>query len=636
MTTTLEPKVDAQPVVETAAAVEVAEAAVVVPETRRRRAPGWWPVLTLGSAVGLWIVALARLNADAVGPYGLVSAFPIVYFAAIGVLSVGFIFALHRGSRMPVLLAHIAVFIIVVHATPAIAYGALRYAWAWKHVGIVDLLHRHHALVPSTPVLPIYQQWPGFFAAATALTEAGGIKSAVSFAAWAPPVFELLDAAALVFLFRGLTDDRRRIALGVWLFLIANWIGQDYFAPQAFGFFLFLVILAIVLRWYRRPDVASKRFRAKSRRDDDVPPEVTKHTVPVPQRRTLALLVVVLMAATVTSHPLTPLMLTAGLAGLTVFRVFDRRWPAIAMFLLTGFWLVTGGHAYTFGNFKVLRAGVGKLGSNVNSNLVNVGKLSPAQHVVANMGRIAVVTMALLALFGMLRRVRRGHFDRAAVLLCIAPVAILAGGSYGGEAIFRVYLFALPFAAFLAAGWFYPDSRQPKRRHTPIGITAVSIVLVTAFMFSYFGKEAWSHFTPGEVRASDIVFSQAPPNSLLIAGTLSYPTQFKNAENFTYVTISNEPLPSIRQVLADPASVLATWMSDPRYAQGYVIITRSQTREANGVGVLPRGALGRVESALLASKQVKVLYHDDDALLVTVVRSSNGTGATTSGRGETP
>src|SRR5204863_3853362 len=127
----------------------------------------------------------------------------------------------------------------------------------------------------------------------------------------------------------------RRIALAVWLFIIANWIGQDYFAPQAFGFFLFLVVLAIALRWYRRPAVASRRWRAKSRRDDDVPVEVVKTDVPVPQRRTLALLVVVLMAATVTSHPLTPLVLTACLAALTIFRVFDRKWPAIAMFLLT-------------------------------------------------------------------------------------------------------------------------------------------------------------------------------------------------------------------------------------------------------------------------------------------------------------
>jgi hypothetical protein len=628
MTTTIDPVLSTTAVALTGSA-EPADAAVAAPVVASPwRVPAWWPMLTLGSALVLWIVALARVDANAIGAYGLVSALPLAYFAALAMLTVGFAFALHRGARLPVMLAHIALFIVFVHATPAIAYGALRYAWAWKHVGIVDLMMRHHALVPSTPVLPIYQQWPGFFAAATVLTESSGLKSAVSFAAWAPPVFELLDAAVLVVLFRGLTDDRRRIGLAVWLFLIANWIGQDYFAPQAFGFFLFLVVLAIVLRWYGSPVVASTRFRAPSRGDAQLRPEVVPPVLPVPQRRSLALMLVVLMAATVTSHPLTPLVLTACLATLTVFRVFDRRWPAVVMFLLTAFWLVTGGHAYTFGNFQVLRAGIGKLGSNVNSNLVNLGALSPAQHLVANMGRLVVVSMALLAVVGLVRRVRRGRFDRAVLLLCVAPAAILGGGNYGGEAIFRVYLFALPFAAFLAAGWFYPDKDFVAKRRTPILVTLVSGVLITAFMFAYFGKEAWSYFTPGEVKAAEIAYSSAPPHSLMIAGTLSYPTQFENAENFTYVNLATEPQQSIHKVLSDPVNVLASWMADTRYKQAYLIITRSQIREADAVGGLPRGALARVERVLLASHQFHVLYHDDDALLLTFDRGPTTSGAT--------
>lgn len=592
-----------------------------------RRIPTWWPMLTIGAALVLWGIALVELNASAVGDFGLVSALPIVYFAALAVLTVGFVFALQRDARMPVMLAHVAVFVLVVHATPALAYGALRYAWAWKHVGIVDLLHRRHALTPGTPVLPIYQQWPGFFAASTALTEAAGLKSALSFAAWGPPVFELLDAAMLVVVLRGLTEDRRRIALAVWFFLIANWIGQDYFAPQAFGFFLFLAVFAIVLRWYRRPVVASTRGRARSRRDEEIPVELVAERVPVAQRRTVALLLVVLMAAMVTSHPLTPLVVCAGLAGLTVFRVLDRRWPAIAMVALTGGWLASGARRYTVGNLKALLSGFGQLSTNVNSNLANLGQLSVAQHFVANMGRLVVATMAMLAVAGLIRRLRRGYFDRAALLLCIAPGAILAGGSYGGEAIFRVYLFALPFAAFLAAGWFYPDKQSVATWRTPVAIAAVSGVLITGFMFAYFGKDSWSYFSPSEVHAADVVFSSAPPNSLLIDGTLSYPTQFEHAERFTYVTLAAEPPQSISKVLADPANVLYTWMSDTRFAQGYLILTQSQFAEAEATGVLPHGSLQRVERLLLASHRFRVLVHSRDAVLFTVDRTPAAIGS---------
>ncbi len=588
----------------------------------RRRLPAWWPIVTLGSALALWIVALVQIDPNRVGDYGLISAMPRVYFAALAVLTIGVAISLHRGGRLPVVLAHATVFVLVVHLTPVLVYETMRYSWAWKHVGIIDLMQRTHRLVPSTPVLPIYQQWPGFFAAATSLTEAGGLRSALAYAGWAPPVFELLDAAVLVVLYRGLTDDRRRIALAVWLFLIANWIGQDYFAPQAFDFFLYLVVFSIVLRWYRRRPQAPGWMRRRLHFRDTDHPEALPRELTASQQRTMALLLVTVMAAMATSHPLTPLVLTAAMWVLAVFRVLKRRWPAILVILFTFGWLVTGARQYTFGNFSALLSGFGQLTSNVNSNLANFGALSPAQRLVADMGRLVVGVMLLLAIAGLVRRFRRGHFDLEVALLCIAPGAILAGGSYGGEAIFRVYLFALPFAAFLAAGLFYTTARTVTSWRTPVAVVAVSAVLLGGFMFAYFGKEAWSRFTPGEVRAASIVFDNAPPNSLLVDGSLSFPTQFANVEHFTYVAIGNEPPQSVRTVLKDPVTVLHGWLADPRYAEGYLIITRSQKADIDATGLLPPGTLDRIENLLLASHQFKVLYHDKDAVVFTVPHST--------------
>jgi hypothetical protein len=56
---------------------------------------------------------------------------------------------------------------------------------------------------------------------------------------------------ALVFLFGGLTRDRRLVWLSCWIFYIANWVGQDYFSPQAFAYLQYLLLLGIVLRWLR-------------------------------------------------------------------------------------------------------------------------------------------------------------------------------------------------------------------------------------------------------------------------------------------------------------------------------------------------------------------------------------------------
>ena len=566
--------------------------------------PRWWPAITAGGALGLWVVSLAQLGSGTVGRFGLVSGLPITYFLALALVVTGTIVAIRRGAHPATVVAHLGLFVLIVHATPAIAYSELRYAWAWRHVGIVDLMQRRHLLVPDTPVLPIYQHWPGFFTAATTFTEASGFRSALSFAAWSPPVFGALDALALAALFATLTTDRRRVALGVWLFLVANWIGQDYFAPQAFSFFLYLVALTIVLRWFRRRRPGASPVRT-----------------PPATRRTLSLLLLAVMAATVVSHPLTPIVLCLSLVGLTVTRALDRRWPAAVMVILTAGWMVTGARDYTFSNLTGLLSGFGRPGSNVGSNLANLNQLSAAQHVVADAGRMVVLVMAVLAGVAFVMQLRRRRVEWVPVVLVVAPLGILAGGSYGGEAVFRAYLFALPFAAFLAAGCFWSAASSRISGPRILAMLAVSLVLLTGFLLAYFGKEAWARFTPAEVRAAARVFDRAPDNSLLIDGTGSSPTQFRHAERFTYVTLAAEPAPSLRKVLDHPARVLASWMSDPRFARGYLIITRSQIAEADGTGSLPPGALRRIRRALVASPRFRVLVENPDALVLTVPTS---------------
>jgi hypothetical protein len=560
----------------------------------------WWTGAAVVVAAVLWVVALVTMGGDPVGKFGLVSGLPVTYFVALGVVVVGIALGLRQDRHWWPIVAAVGVLVVVLHATTALVYPELPYAWAWRHVGVVDLLSRGHVFVPQTPVLPIYQSWPGFFAAATALSESASMSSR-SFAAWAPPVFEVLGAVALAAVLGALTADRRRIGLGVVIFVAANWIGQDYFAPQALAFLLYLVLLAIVLRWFRR--VPQGEF---------VPPRL-----PAPQRRTVSWLLVVVMVALVTSHPLTPIIASLGLLGMLVFRQLDRRWPAILLPVLTLAWLLTGARNYVSENLSGLLSGFGKLGSNVGSNLADVNRLSSAQQTVSNMGRLVVVLVALLAVGGIIRVTRRRRFELVPVLLVVAPGLTLAGGGYGGEGVFRVYLFALPFAAYLAAGVFFPDREVGERWRTTIAITGVVGVLLTGFLFAYFGKDDWARFTPREVRAAERVFAAAPPGALVVTGTPSYPAEFRNAERFTYVSLASEPAGSVRGVLAHPVRELGLWLTDTSFSRAYLIITRSQIAEADETGVLPRGALRRVRDAIVESDRFKVLVDNPDALVVT-------------------
>jgi hypothetical protein len=184
--------------------------------------------------------------------------------------------------------------------------------------------------------------------------------------------------------------------------------------------------------------------------------------------------------------------------------------------------------------------------------------------------------------------------------------------------VFRVYLFALPFAAFLAAGLFYTVRSAVTTWRTPAAILLVSGILISGFMFGYYGKEAWFEFQPSEARAATLVFSSAPKNSNLIDGMAEFPEQFLHQERFSYTTLVNEPPQSLDSVLKDPVNVLHSWLSDPKFAQSYLIITRSQIAEADATGQMPHGSLERIEQLLLASQRFTVLYHDKDAVVFTL------------------
>lgn len=566
-------------------------------------------VLTL--AVACWIWALLTSDVDRIGDYGLLSALTPPFYVALGLLTIGFLPGVRRGASGRFLALYLVAFVAITHVTPVLLYGTLRYAWAWKHVGIVDYLMRTHALDPDLGFLPVYQNWPGFFGLATTLTEAAGLRTALSFASWSPPFFELLNLAAIWVIVSALTDDRRVRWTTCWFFAIGNWVGQNYFAPQAFVYLLYLVVLAIALRSLSKRPAAPRVVRAVIRPLRATVDAVTADAPAAPTLGTV-LVLCVMLAAIATSHPLTPIVMTAALVGLVLFGVLRVRTVPLIMAALTAGWMLTGARTYFASNRDIFR-GFGSFGANFSSNLVQLGQVDPAQRVVSQMGRIQVATIAALALLGLARRIKRGRWDGAAIVLLLAPLVILVGGNYDGEALFRVFLFALPFAAFFVAMLLFPDPEAGGRWITTAFAIGVSAAVIAGFLFAYYGKEAWSYFTPGEVRAAEAVYEQAPPNTLLVEGTRDYPNQFHNPERFVYVAIASEPTRSARRVIERPVAKLAEWLGDQQYRDAYVIITRAQKAQIDALGPLPRGSLDRIEDALLASPRFDVVYHDRDA-----------------------
>jgi GT2 family glycosyltransferase len=578
-------------------------------------------------ALLLWGVSLGRIDLGRISDFGLLPALPWTYYAALGVLTISFAVAL-RASRTPetILALHVVALILIVHATPSIAYGTLRYAWAWKHVGIVDYIQRHGSVDSDIQFLSAYHNWPGFFALTSLYTQLAGFRSALSFASWAPVFFNLLFLGALVVLFRALTRDRRRVWLGAWFFFAANWIGQDYFSPQAYAYFLFLIVVTVGVAWFRLrqpPDAAAvrrvipwrgganwfHRLVSRANRGGRWHADAGQG-----ERGALALLLLLLTVAIASSHQLTPFMTILALGGLVLSQQIRLRSLPALVAAISLAWVAFFAVGFLRGNLYWMVDSVGALTTNANSTLINLAKASYGQRVVADIDRALTLGVWVLGALGFARAYRRGRLDLAAGVLALAPFAMLAVTSYGGEILFRAYFFSLPFMAFLATGLFYPVGRSG-RRLTALATAFVSCALLAGLLVGYYGKERQNHFSKDEVSASRYLYATAPPGSLLVSGVNNYPWAFEHYEEYSYLSLADLSPRDRRHVLAQPADTIAAIARQSRSVCTYVVITSSEKAAVDMTGVMPAGSLERIEHRLAAAPGYRLVLRNPSATI---------------------
>lgn len=542
-------------------------------------------VIVPAAAAILWVVGFLGADPREMGQLGLVSLFNVATGAALVLLLGGFLVGLYRHRPGWVLGTHLVTYLVLIHGTPAVLYGTPRYSWSYKHVGIVDYILRTGGVDPTIAVGDIYHNWPGFFAGSALITSAADEQNALQLALWAPLAFNLMNLVVLRYLFRGLTTDARLVWLATMFFFITNWVGQDYFSPQAMAYLLYLALIGIVLRRTR------------------VQPMLTPF--------------VVLVAAVAVSHQITPMMIVLALFSLVVFRRI-RGWylPVLALVMI-GAWALTGARHYTIPNLQDLSDGVGRPVTNAAETLDKSSSFTGAAELVVWAGRFIVVAAFVLALIGLVRTWRYRK-QWTPLLLMAAPAALVVTTGFGGEVLLRTFLFSAPFIAFLAAA---ACLSRDGTRLAPRGITAAAVMtalLLPAFLLAYYGKERQNYLTPAEVQAAAWVDTHARSGSLLVEGSRNYPNQFLDYEKFTYVPIDREPSDSIHRMLDNPPVVLAEWLDNARYTQAYILISRGQKIAAEDTFSLPPHALDRIEHALRGSSKFRVAYETRDATVFTL------------------
>ena len=234
-------RANVQPVLDVVACHASAAGRLPVDAGGRAWALPAWSGLAVG-ALGLagWLASLSAVRPAGMGDLGLASVLPASAFAGLAAIAAGIALAVARGRRRHGAWAASPGSPRSCTRTAPLIYESLRYSWAYKHVGIVDFIQRTGHVDRGTDVLPVYHQWPGFFGADALATSLAGLPGALGPGhVGATRVRRCSTSARSCSRSRAFTSDRARIvASRPRCSSSAGWVGQEYFSPQAFAFFL--------------------------------------------------------------------------------------------------------------------------------------------------------------------------------------------------------------------------------------------------------------------------------------------------------------------------------------------------------------------------------------------------------------
>ena len=574
-----------------------------------------WPALCALAALlslWLWAGAIGDVNPREINDLGLVSVLPTRVIFALVMLTASFCLLLHRRPlNVPVAVLHLGILIFMLYGMTSFIEEVPRFAVSWRHAGVADYLVQHGSVDPK---IDAYFNWPGFFALAAMFTKLTGFKNPIALAAGAPIYFNLLYLGAVAMIMRSATSDARVVWLGSWIFFISNWVGQDYFSPQALSYFIHLMILGLVLTWFRR-----ERYRSA---DGDAADTALIPSGTAWQRVGLLAVAIILFAAIVPSHQLTPFATVASVIALVVFRRTTARGLYVLMLVLLVTWLSFAAVSYLSGHIARITSDVGNVSGNTTANVSERLTGSPDHLFVIRIRLVMTAGLWGLALLGLTRRLGRGHRDVTFALLAVAPFPLLGLQGYGGEMLLRVYLFSLPFVAFFVASLFYPSLTSRSSWATTGLATLVSLSVLGSFLFARYGNEKVNQFTEQELQVVDQLYNVAPKGALLVAGSVNVPWRSQGYNDYRYLTLTKVAADE-GQSLPRLADLLAA-MRRPREGCAFLILSRSQKTYTDLLGIWPAGTLSRLEQQVFNSPLFAEVYSSDDATIYRLDKNVKG------------
>ncbi len=516
------------------------------------------------------ILGLSRSSTDPTSQIGLLGALSLWWWVGTGVLIVSIAVGCALHTRWA--WAGVIPLVAALHGAPGLLEQHPRFAPAWVHVGFIEHIAVHGTLLN----IDARFRWAGFFAAGALLQRVAGTDDVLWMVRFAPVFYNAVAILLVVVLARrlGATKEQRIVAAAT--FCCLNWVGQDYFSPQAVGSILYLGLMVILVYTFPTDDDRGRSSHLRWLRPEIYP----RHRQELGKNATVAILCVgVLLLAMVSSHQLTPIFAVTAMAGLALVSEIKLRlmWVFCVVALLA--WLSFAAQPYWIGHLNVIFGSVGEVKSIAEANVTSrtPGASSSVERSLVLYSRIilALVTWVGAVAVGVVMWVKR-RTPLVLIVLFFAPFPMLLLQPYGGEMALRVCFFTLAPSAILLSRVAAPSHRNMTARRAG-ALAVIGLLLLPLFVTARFGNEAFEHFSTADIDLLRHLYEIAPDGSTVFVS---------NEQTPLYVTRVSE----VRfRTLPEGGADDSINELDRAAADGAVFVLLTQSQRAYGVITLGRG-----------------------------------------------
>jgi hypothetical protein len=242
---------------------------------------------------------------------------------------------------------------------------------------------------------------------------------------------------------------------------------------------------------------------------------------------------------------------------------------------------------------------------------------TPEQEFSALVVRILTFALWLTAGYAVIRSRRRLGAVLLPAVIGFAPAASLVAGNYGGEAIYRVFAFSLPFAALLTAS-IWVNGRVPGLRGV-VAVTASGVAIAATMLAALQGLQG--QIVVNRVPAADIVaakyfYAHALPGSMLVLVAPDFPTKLTaNYDSFNKgqpvdVALARDPELS-GYLNGTRMEVMEQYIRNLGARDNYLVVSTQTTAYTTYFGLLPPGATRNLEQALRSSPRWEPFYQGE-------------------------